>query len=392
MRIAQCAAAHIRPHSATPLYAVGMRGRIRPRGQGVWQLVVDAAPDPVTGNRRQVYRTVKGTKKKAAEELAHLVVELGRGDHNGHDATVGQLIAAHLRNATISATTRDDYERVVKTHLPKPFAATLVWKVRPADVDGIYAELRDRGVSATRIHRLHDVLSVAFARAVKWGWVARSPMRDATPPPRPRRDLAPPGRLDIGRLLAAAEGEFAAWLRVAILTGARRGEICGLQWGDVDFDTASITIRRAIVYTPATGVVVKETKTSRARTIAVDVDTIGELARHRRRAIERALTIGTALASEAFVFARDLDGTTPWRPDFATYLYGELRTKAGVTTRLHDLRHAHATQLLGAGVDVRTVANRLGHARASTTLDIYGHALPANDRQASDVMSRLVAE
>jgi integrase len=177
-----------------------------------------------------------------------------------------------------------------------------------------------------------------------------------------------------------------------VATGARRGEVCGLRWSDVDDDMAStVTIRRSVA-SVAGGTVVKETKTRAARRIAVDPETMEALAQRRNRAEELAEACRMPFKSDGFVFTSDPDGSRPLHPDTITGGFQRLRQRAGLDgVRLHDLRHLHATQLLAAGVPVRTVSGRLGHANAATTLNVYGHFLEASDRQAADVIGGLLA-
>lgn len=96
------------------------------------------------------------------------------------------------------------------------------------------------------------------------------------------------------------------------------------------------------------------------------------------------------LPPDAFVFSNEVDGSLAWYPDSASRSFTRLCRRAGVAgVRLHDLRHYVATRLLSAGVDVRTVAGRLGHRNAATTLNVYSHFLVEADRQAADVLGRI---
>jgi hypothetical protein len=101
---------------------------------------------------------------------------------------------------------------------------------------------------------------------------------------------------------------------------------------------------------------------------------------------ERAQRCGTALDVGSFVFSNAADGSEPWYPDSMSRSFERLCAAEGLTgVRLHDLRHFVATQLLNAGVDVRTVAGRLGHRNAATTLNVYAHFLEDSDRAAADI-------
>ncbi len=94
-----------------------------------------------------------------------------------------------------------------------------------------------------------------------------------------------------------------------------------------------------------------------------------------------------------FVFSSDEAGTRPWSPNFVTKRFIRVRRAAGLDHfRLHDLRHFMATQMLDAGVPVPIVAARLCHARASTTLNVYAHAVPGGDRSAAEALRQRVDE
>lgn len=99
-----------------------------------------------------------------------------------------------------------------------------------------------------------------------------------------------------------------------------------------------------------------------------------------------------AFTADCFVFSYDPGCLVPWHPDSATAAFRRLCQKEGLKgVCLHDLRHMHATQLLAAGVPVRTVSGRLGHANAATTLNVYAHFLDASDREAADTIGQLMA-
>ncbi|MGH8983920.1 MAG: site-specific integrase, partial [Acidimicrobiia bacterium] len=112
---------------------------------------------------------------------------------------------------------------------------------------------------------------------------------------------------------------------------------------------------------------------------------------HRRAMDERAVACGTSVADDAFMFSAEPDCGRALHPDSVSTAFVRVRKRAGLDrVRLHDLRHMHATQLLAAGVPVRTVSGRLGHANAATTLNVYGHFLEPSDREAADVIGGLL--
>jgi integrase len=180
---------------------------------------------------------------------------------------------------------------------------------------------------------------------------------------------------------------YILFLRLAAVTGARRGELCALRWSDLDLKVGTVRFHRSVLDTDE----IKDTKTHQARRIAMGASTVDLLRRHRQAMDARAAAVGCKLDKGAFLFSSDPAGRKPWHPDSATHWFHQLCARLDLKhVRLHDLRHAHATQLLAAGVDVRTVAGRLGHSTASTTLSVYAHFLPQKDRQAAELMEDLL--
>ena len=174
-------------------------------------------------------------------------------------------------------------------------------------------------------------------------------------------------------------------------TGARRSEIVALRWGDVDMANRTVAISRGVVTGPD-GLVEKDTKSHATRRIALDDTALAVLADHEAHMQANAAACGITLGGNGFVFSNSADGSEPWYPDSVSRSFQRLCKQEGLTgVRLHDLRHFVASQLLSAGVDVRTVAGRLGHRNAATTLNVYAHFLQQSDRAAADVMGRLIA-
>ena len=151
-----------------------------------------------------------------------------------------------------------------------------------------------------------------------------------------------------------------------------------------------MTISRGIV-NGLDGLVEKDTKTHQARRVTLDSATVAVLEAHYKNVVQRARMAQVELRPSALLFSRDGLGAEPWYPDSVTRRFRRLCDAAGLEgVRLHDLRHYVATQLLAAGVDVRTVAGRLGHRNAATTLNVYSHFVPEADRRAADVLAELL--
>ena len=182
-----------------------------------------------------------------------------------------------------------------------------------------------------------------------------------------------------------------AWFTKAIAnvpedrtTRVKGCDIHYLRWGDVDLGAATVRIERSVSATKSEGVTIRPTKTGRVRLVSLTTRAVDALFSQRARAEQTARVRGRQLELGDQIFTNDPDARRPWRPELVTRRWERLRATSGPShMRIHDLRHFVATELLTAGIDVRTVANRLGHARTSTTLDIYWAWVPARDRDAA---------
>ena len=155
--------------------------------------------------------------------------------------------------------------------------------------------------------------------------------------------------------------------------------------------TAQVRIGVTVSATRASGVHIKATKTGGGRRVSITGQAVDALRAHNERAEHTAAGHRRSVDPADFVFTNDPGAVRPWRPELVTRRWERLRAKAGVpNVRLHDLRHFVATELLTQGIDVRTVANRLGHARTSTTMDIYWAFVPARDRDAADHLETIL--
>jgi integrase len=369
-----------------------MRGGLRERSSGVWEVRAEAGRDPVTGKRRQVSRTVRGTKRAAQKTLNALVAELDQGNSVATDATFADVAERWLSisGADLSPTTLRRYHQLLDRHILPAIGDRPAHKVRTSDLDDLYLGLVNRkGLAPATVRQVHSVIRRAFRQAVRWGWVATNPAANTTPPRVPAASIEPPDVERVVALLKLANERnpaFGAFLHLAVTTGARRGELCALRWERIGWDNRTLTISQAIVEVKG-GIVEKDTKTHSIRRIALDEQTVAVLAEHKTQADQLASEAGCTLTGDGYVFTLDPAGKVPWTPDYATKQFQRFRQQVGLDgTRLHDLRHFAATSLLAAGVPVRTVSGRLGHANAATTLGVYAHFVEASDRMAAETI------
>ena len=372
-----------------------MRGTLREKRPGYWELRVQTGRNALTGQHGQASRTFRGTRREAEKELAAFYVEVvERPATPPGKRSMGELLDAwfELASADLAPKTAHEYERIIRARIRPAVGHRPVRQVEASEIDRFYRALqRQAGLSAASVRHVHAILSKAMGQAVKWGWIHESPIPRTSPPPVRRNEVIPPQPADVVRLLEAArehDADFGLLLLLAATTGARRGELCALRWRDLDLTVGACTIRRAL--TDVGGhVAEKGTKTHAARRLRLDAATLDELRAHRRAAEERAEQFAVPVAEDAFVCSHAPDGSTPLRPDKVTRDFGLIRDRLGLRrVRFHDLRHFMATTMLGAGVPLRTVSGRLGHANATTTLGVYAHFIEATDGEAAELMRR----
>jgi integrase len=190
--------------------------------------------------------------------------------------------------------------------------------------------------------------------------------------------------IEAGRAVNDGLGLF---IRLAAVSGARRGELCALRWRHVDLEHAELHVEGSLVEV-GRDLIEKDTKTHAERRVSLDTGTVDAL-RAYRSSVEEILAVAEARRSdEGFIFSHEIDGSRPWRPNYVTLAFSRLARAHGLAgLRLHDLRHFAATTMLTAGVDVRTAAGRLGHANTSTTLDVYSHFVKRADQGAAVLLA-----
>lgn len=364
----------------------------------MWRLRVFIGPDPGTGNPRQVSRTFKGTRKASDTALANFVTEVTRGSlPTTGTTTLGDFLEQWLEHITPdrSPTTIRGY-RFKLARIKQQMGSVRLDKLTPQHLDRAYRAWLGEGLDPSSVHHLHRVLSAALNKAVKWQLLPSSPAALASPPARRMQPKEIPGPDVVQKLVSVAEQRgqpvLAVLVAVAATTGLRRGELSGLRWVDVDFDNRKLYVRRSIkndvdgVWAPG------PTKTHQQRRIALDDFTVAALSTHRSAVEGWAATAGVELVPDAYVFTLDPAGSSPLTPDRLSGSFIRLCKTVGVKgVTLHTLRHFSASMLIASGRDVRTIAGRLGHADATTTLRVYAHMVEGRDQDAADYLGGLLA-
>jgi len=360
-----------------------------------WTFVVDVTTSD--GRRQQVKRRGFRTKNEAEAAEAGVVSDARRGCYvRPSRSTVAEyLVETWLpaRRVNLRASTVLGYEKVIRRRIVPYLGSVPLASLDAATLEHFYARLLTEGghdgvpLSPKTVANTAGVLSIALADAVRLKIVQHNVATDARLPRRERREMNAWTEDDAETFLGSVADDrlFPLW-RMALATGMRRGELCALRWRDVNLAAGSVTIASTRVV--ADVVVTGEPKTrAGARPVSLDQDTITAMSAWRKRQAEERLAAGPAWQDHGLVFVDELGA--PPHPETVTRWWREAVARAGVPAiRLHDARHTAATVMLRAGVPVKVVAQRLGHADVAVTMRVYQHVTAQDDRAAADALGR----
>lgn len=370
------------------------RGHVRAY-RGAWAVVVSLGTDPGSGKRLRRWYYGYATKQDAEQAVTKLLKAKDEGAWiDPSRLTVGGFLVERWLPAiehTVRRSTFRDYASVIDTHIVPALGALRLQRVGPADLNRLYAAMLGRGLSPARVRRVHVTLHRAFSAAERWSLLPRNAAKLADPPKLRRAEMKTWTAEQLRAFLGHVREDrlYGAW-HLAAFTGMRRGEVLGLRWGDLDLEAAVLRVVQTLV---SVGYVVSvsEPKTARGRrSVDLDAGTVAVLRAHRARQLSERVALGLGrTGAEDLVFSRP-DGS-PLHPDGFTGAFDRHVKTAGLPrVRLHDLRHTYATLALTAGIHVKVVSERLGHASVSITLDTYSHVLPGLQAEAAEKIAGLV--
>ena len=356
-----------------------MRGSIIKRSKGSWTIIINLGRDPATAKRKQQWVTIRGTKKQAETRLAELLNQMDTGGFiKPTKETFGSFLQRYLDDyisTQIRATTLEAYQQRGK-HLIDGLGHIPVSELREEHIHKYYRE-KSKTLSPGTLIKHHNLLRSALSQGVIWRTLTRNVAEAVKPPKVSRKEMRALTGPEVHRMLEACEDS--AWhsiFHTLTWTGLRRSELLGLRWKDVDLILASLRVVQSVQRLNTGEFIVQEPKTaSGRRTIALSPASCLVLREHREKQEADATLLGRQLAEDDLVFSHP-DGS-PRDPSTLTLAFRRLTRRVGLDgVRLHDLRHTMASLYLEQGVNPKTVAERLGHASVTITLDLYSHCLP----------------
>jgi integrase len=378
-----------------------MRGYVARKGERFYAVIYEGI-DPITGRERRRWHPA-GTDRSAAEAIAKELADSACRD--GRERASLSL-AVYLtqrwlpsKQLSLRVSTYDSYRRMIDLHVLQRIGRVPLRHLRPDHFERLYAELLDDGradggggLQNKTVVEVHMVLRRALDDAVRRRLLVANPFQIAHAPK--RRPLSSNtssvwNAQQLRAFLTSTSGHRSqAALWVTANTGMRRGEVLGLRWRDVDFDTSCLSVTRSLV---SVGYELHEargkSRTAR-RCINLDPATVDVLHRWRDRRADEDPEFD-ARDFEGRVFSRP-DGT-PTHPHLLSDTFKRLVARSGLPRiRFHDLRHTHATLLLKAGVPIKVVSERLGHSTPGFTMATYQHVIPGMQEEAAHIFAGIL--
>ncbi len=363
-------------------------GSVYPRKDGRWgaDFIVEE-----TGKRKTVYGR---TAKEAAEKLQQALFEQKQGTFADGPKQKLETFLNHwledVHKPTVRVSSYKRYRIILDKHLIPYLGHIQIQKLTAQHVQSAYAKILKDGYKPATVRAIHAVLHKALGQAVRWHLVGRNVCNEVSLPRVPKFEIHPLTKEQAQKLLDVARGDrFEAMLVLALLTGMRRGEILGLRWSDIDFESGTLHIRRSVNHITGYGFIETEPKTAASiQVIPLPEVVIDVLRQHRLYQLEAQSQAGAKWQERDLVFCNKIGGFFSLSQLYQQYR--KLLSDAGLPRlRFHDLRHSAATILLTLGIHPKVVQERLGHSKIAMTMDTYSHVLPTMQEEASERLDDL---
>lgn len=366
-----------------------MPGYVKEISKNYFKIFVEAGKDPSTGRRKRVVRYHHGRSSEAEHIKSLLIAEIEHGTHiDPSKITVSNWMDTWLeeyKRPTIRAKTYDLYKWAIDAFIKPGVGFGLLQKLRPEHLQKMYNSIREKGKSTRTIHLIHQLIYGALEQALKNNLIKTNPSLATTRPPLKNKEVRAMTVEEQDKFMKALAGHrLGAAFATMLGTGLRRGEILGLHWEDINLEVKVLHVQRGIVYVRGQGILVEEPKTTKGRrTVPLPALIVGYLQAHKEKLLSDGIYFenGPAFPNKK--------GGYIW-PDNFNRSYDKLRETLNLKDiNPHALRHTFATRLLEMEEDMRVIQELLGHAKESTTSNIYVHVSEKLKRRAVDKLDKI---
>lgn len=364
------------------------RGTLRQRGKDSWTLTVSIGFD-CNGNRKRAYKTVKAESREEAEiELALFVRECEANDIKvACTHTLESFIELWKRDfakQNIKRSTMASYNRMISAHLDSLRSRKLN-SIKHYEIQRWINELTDSGLSPKSVRNYYFMLHGILKKAVQWEFILKNPADNIELPKRTYSESDYYEKEEVFRLLEILdqmEGNdlnYKVCVLLALFGGLRKGEICGLDECDIDFERNRIHIRQNRITEVGSGVYIDTPKTdSSRRTISLPQVVMNEIERLLEFQTSEQIRLGDRW-QESPALIKSEDGDALYPQNLYRWFVRLQRNNGLRHIPFHGLRHTHVSMLINTGCRLDEVSNRVGHAQKTTTLNVYAHLFEKDD-------------
>ena len=347
--------------------------------------------DPRTG--KQIQRSITDKSKKVvAQKLKAAVAAIDAGAYKAPcKMTVSQWldiwVAEYLSN--VKPLTKHNYNKQVQKHFKPAFGAFKLDALDTHTIQRFYNSLSASGLSPKTVKNLHGILHCALQQAIACDYLSRNPADACKLPKVTKPEIKPLEPVEIARLLKEAEqDDYCNLFIVAMFTGMRQGELLGLAWECVDFNSGIITVKQQLQCKDGS-YFLETPKSGKNRTILPAPIVMDALRNQLQRQQIEQEQAGKMWDNQFNLVFTDTLGKYLVRRTVVKH-FKKISQRAGISddARFHDLRHSFAVSSLYAGDDIKTVQANLGHATAQFTLDVYGHVTQKMRQESANRMQR----
>ncbi len=250
-----------------------------------------------------------------------------------------------------------------------------------------------RGLSQKTILHHHRLIPAILNTAVQWQVIFSNPCTRIKAPKVDRSEAKYLDDMETIRLFELLESEpimYRTIITLLVYSGLRRGELCGLEWRDIDFKNKIISIERASLYLPEKGIYEDSTKNyTSERVIKVSDQAFKLLLEYKMWQNGERIKMGDKWIDTGKVFTQSTGKAI--HSDTITGWFHKFVARNNLPNIcVHSLRHTNASLLIANNVNITTVSKRLGHANTATTTKIYAHAIRTADEIAADTLQDIL--
>lgn len=374
-----------------------MKGSIKKNKQtSKWDLVFDAGKDPLTGKRKQILRRGFASKQDANDEMIRLKAEILENEFlDLTHMTYGKYMEEWLqeRKSRLQASTFETHSIFYRNVIKPRLGLLKLQQIAPMQIQKFVNDLvNDTSYSEHTVHLIFRIVSASLKKAKILKLIKDNPTIGIALP-KIKRKVINIWSLDQINFFISEAKKIKRLTRcyigflMSIFTGMRQGEILGLRWKDIDFESQTLFVRQTLTQNAEIKVGAKNEAS--VRSIHIPSKLVDELRIHRKQILVEKLFLGSSYCDLDLVICTK--GGNPMIPRNFRKEFYNLTEKIGLPKiRFHDLRHTHATILIQQNVNVKLISERLGHADIETTLNTYSHVLPDMQKSVSEKLDKII--